>query len=49
VQIGMGTEQVARGREAAHAMIRFVHEHAFDAHLVLRQLLVDGDREAAAY
>ena len=31
-----GTDQRADGREAAEQLIRYLHEHAFDAHPVLK-------------
>ena len=42
----MGTDQKADGRDGVEAIIRYLHEHAFDAHPELRGLLVDGERAA---
>ena len=41
-----GTDQRAEGREAAEALIRYVHEIAFDARPELKNLLVDGGKAA---
>ena len=41
-----GTDQRADGREAAEQLIRYLHEHAFDAHPVLKNLLVDEGKAA---
>src|SRR5215831_18865537 len=42
----MGTDQKADGRAQVEALIRYLHEQAFDAHPELRGLLVDGERAA---
>lgn len=41
-----GTDQRADGREAAEQLIRYLHEHAFDAQPVLKNLLVDEGKAA---
>jgi predicted ester cyclase len=41
-----GTDQRAEGREAAEALIRYVHEIAFDARPELKNLLVDDGKAA---
>src|SRR3954453_1310977 len=43
----MGTDQQARGAEAAEETIRFFHETAFDADFKISKLVV-GDHSAAA-
>ena len=43
----MGTDQQARGAQAAEQTIRFLHETAFDAQPEISNLVV-GDRSAAA-
>ena len=42
----MGTDQEAHGRDQVVALIRYLHEQAFDAHPQLKCLLVDGERSA---
>lgn len=42
----MGTDQEAHGRDQVVVMIRYLHEQAFDAHLQLKCLLVDGEKTA---
>jgi predicted ester cyclase len=42
----MGTDQEAHGRDHVVALIRYLHEQAFDAHPQLKCLLVDGERSA---
>jgi predicted ester cyclase len=41
-----GTDQRADGRQAAGALIRYVHETAFDARAELKNLLVDTSKAA---
>jgi steroid delta-isomerase-like uncharacterized protein len=41
-----GTDQRADGRQAAEQLIRYLHEHAFDAHPELKNLLVDDGKAA---
>jgi steroid delta-isomerase-like uncharacterized protein len=41
-----GTDQRADGQEAAEQLIRYLHEHAFDAQPVLKNLLVDDGKAA---
>jgi len=42
----MGSDQEAHGRDQVVAMIRYLHEQAFDAHPQLKCLLVDGEKTA---
>jgi predicted ester cyclase len=42
----MGTDQEAHGRDQVAAMIRYLHEQAFDARPQLKCLLVDGEKSA---
>lgn len=42
----MGTDQAAHGSDAVEAMIRYLHQQAFDLHPELKCLLVDGERAA---
>ncbi len=45
----MGTDQAAEGAEVVEALIRFLHEQAFDASPVVRSLVVSPARAAAEF
>ena len=46
IMTAVGSDQRAVGREAAVRQMRDMHERAFDAHIEVKNLLVDDDKAA---